>query len=77
MSHVILLKTKLFYNAFTFTISCEMSNTISFPSSIMKNIVVFPALSKLVSKLICWIVLGSVSRASCLLKSILIFCNLS
>ena len=53
MSHVILLKTKLFYNAFTFTISCEMSNTISFASSIMKNIVVFPALSKLASKLIC------------------------
>ena len=36
----------------TFTLPCENSKTVSFASSIMKNIVVFPALSKFAVKLI-------------------------
>ena len=43
-------------------------------SSIMKYIVVFvfPSLSKIFVKLICYIALGSASSACCLLKSIAI-----
>ena len=37
----------------TFTVPCEKSNTVSFASSMVKNIVVFPALSKFAVKLIC------------------------
>ena len=37
----------------TFTVPCEKSKTVSFASSIMKNIVVFPTLSKFAVKLIC------------------------
>ena len=37
----------------TFTVLCENSKTVSFASSIIKNIVVFPALSKFAVKLIC------------------------
>ena len=36
----------------TFTVPCEKSKTVSFISSIMKKIVVCPALSKLPVKLI-------------------------
>ena len=32
---------------------CENSKTVSFASSIIKNVVVFPALSKFAVKLIC------------------------
>ena len=56
----------------TFTVSCEKSKTVSFASSIIKNIVLFPVLSKFAVKLICWIGVGSASRACCLLKSIAI-----
>ena len=42
----------------TFTTPCEKSNTVSLASSIIKNIVVFSALSKFAVKLICWIALG-------------------
>ena len=55
----------------TFTVPCEKSKTVSFASSVIKNIVVFPALSKFALKLICWITVGSVSRTY-LLKSIAI-----
>ena len=37
----------------TFTDPCEKSKTVYFASSIMKNIVVFPTLSKFAVKLIC------------------------
>ena len=37
----------------TFTVPCEKSSAVSFASSIIKNIVVFPALSKFAVKLIC------------------------
>ena len=48
-------KTKFFFKIFynTFTVFCEKSKTLFFPSSIMKNIVVFPPLSKFAIKLIC------------------------
>ena len=42
---------------------------VSFTFSIMKNIVVFPARSRLPVKLFFYIVFGSVSSACCLLKS--------
>ena len=56
----------------TFTVSCENSKAVSFASSIIKNVVAFPALSKFAVKLTCWIVLGSASSDWCLLKSIAI-----
>ena len=56
----------------TFTVPCENSKTVSFISSIIKNIVVFPSLSKFATKLICWIALGSAWSDYCLLKSIAI-----
>ena len=34
----------------TFTVTCEKSKTVSFVSSLMKNIGVFPALSKIAAK---------------------------
>ena len=55
-----------------FAVPCGKSNKVCFACSIMKNIVLFPALSKLSVKLICWIALGSASNAYCLLKSIAI-----
>ena len=54
----------------TFTVPCEKSNTVSFASSVIKHIVVFPTLSKFDAKLICYFALGPASRACCLLKSI-------
>ena len=56
----------------TFTVPSETFNTVSFASSIIKNIVVSPALSKFAVKLICWIALGSASRTCYLLKSVAI-----
>ena len=56
----------------TFTVPCEKSKTVSFAFSIIKNIVAPSALSEFAVKLICWIALGSASRACCLLKSIAI-----
>ena len=41
----------------TFTVSSEKSNTVSFPSLIMKKTLVFPVLSKFAVKLICLIAL--------------------
>ena len=55
-----------------FMVSCEKCKTLSFISSIIKNIVIVPSLSKFAVKLIYWIALGSVSRAYSLLKSIAI-----
>ena len=61
----------------TFTVPCEKSKTVYFASSIMKNIVVFPVLSKFAVKLIYWIALGSGSNACCLLKStVVIYCKI-
>ena len=54
----------------TFTVPCEKSKTVSFASSIIKNIAVFPVLSKPALKLTSWIALGSASSAGYLLKSI-------
>ena len=47
-----------------------MFKAISFAFSVMKKIIVFPAGSKFAVKLICWIALGSASRAYCLIRSI-------
>ena len=41
------------HNYNTFTVPCEKSEAVSIASSIMKNIVVFPARSKFVAKLTC------------------------
>ena len=48
-------------------VTFEKFETVSFISSIMKNIVVFPSQAIFLVKLICCIVFGSAS--SCLLKS--------
>ena len=64
------LKTKIIlihiYN--TFTVPCQKSKTVSFASSIVKETAVFSALSIFAVKLICWIALGSISIAYCLLE---------
>ena len=62
------IKTKYIYS--NFTVSCEKSKTYSFVSSIIKNIVVFPALSKF--QVICCFAFGSALSYCCLLKSIAI-----
>ena len=76
MCRFILIKIKLYfvfnYICKTFTVPCENSKTVSFASSIIKNIVVFPGLSKFAVKFICWIAFGSESKACYLLKSIAI-----
>ena len=51
------------------TVPCEKSKIISFASSIMKNIIVFPAWSKFAVKFVCSIAFGSTSRACYLVKS--------
>ena len=56
----------------TFTVPCEKSKTVSVAFSIIKNAVVFPALSKFAVKSIFLNTLGSGSKAYCLLKSIAI-----
>ena len=62
----------------TFTVPCEKSKTVSFASSIMKN-VVFPGQSRFPVKLICCIAFGSTSSSYCLLKGCIryIFAGLS
>ena len=76
MCHFILIKIEIYfvfnYVYKTFTVPCENSKTFSFVSSIIKKMVVFPALSKFAVKLICWIAFGSESKACYLLKSIAI-----
>ena len=49
----------------TFMVPCEKCKTVSFASSIIKNDVIFPALSRFAVKLICWIAVGSASRICC------------
>ena len=70
--HVILYHFISKQNKFTntFTVPCEKSKIVSFVSSIMKNIVVFPSRSEFPVKLICWFAFGSASSSYCLLKSI-------
>ena len=70
MGHFILKQNKHNYN--TCTVSYEKSKMVSFASSIIKDIVVFPAQSRFPVKLICCIAFGSASSAYCLLKSIAI-----
>ena len=51
----ILIKIKLIQQNYihkTFTVPCEKSKTVYFDSSIIKNVVVFPVLSKFAVKLI-------------------------
>ena len=50
ITHYTFYNTSLSQN---FTVPCEKSKTISFASSVMKSIVVVPALSKFAVKLIC------------------------
>ena len=50
----------------------QESKTVSFASSIIKNISVFPSLSRLAVKLICCIAVGSAYSFCGLLKSIAI-----
>ena len=56
----------------TLIIPCQKSKIVSFTSSIMKNIVLFPAWSKFPVKAICCIAFGSASSACYLLKPIAI-----
>ena len=56
----------------TFTVSCQKSNMVSFTSSIVKNIIVFPSHSRFTVKYIYCIAFGSVSSTCYLLKSIAI-----
>ena len=62
------IKTKQYYN--TFTVPSEKSKTVSFASSIVKNIVAPSPVSRFSLKLICWIAFGSRSSACYLLKSV-------
>ena len=59
-------------NLNTLTVLFEKSETVSFASSVMKNIVESSGLTRLLLKLICWIAFGSVSIIFSLLKSIAI-----
>ena len=52
-SFYIIKNEKLNCTRKNFTVLCEKSKTVSFASSIIKNIVVFPALPKFAVKLIC------------------------
>ena len=54
----------------TFPVPCEKLEEVSMASSIMKNIVAYPAQSKFVIKLTCWIALEPALRACNLLKSV-------
>ena len=58
-----------------FTVPSEKPKTVSFASSIIKNIVAPSPQSKFPVKLICFIALGSASSPRCLLKSMLSFHN--
>ena len=63
-------KAKQIYN--TLRVPCEKYKMVSFTSSIMTNIVLFPSQSRLPVKLICCIAFRSASSYCCLLKSIVI-----
>ena len=56
----------------TLVVPCEKLKTVSFASSIMKNIVLLPAQSRFQVKLICSIAFGSASSTCYLLKCIAI-----
>ena len=56
----------------TLTVPFKKFKTVSFASSIMKNIVAPSALVRFPVKLICCIALGSAFSSCCLLKSIAI-----
>ena len=56
----------------TLTVPCEKSKMVSFASSIMKNIFVFPSQFRFAVKWICCLAFGSAPSACCLLKSIAI-----
>ena len=56
----------------TFIVPCERSKMVSFASSIIKSIVVFPYWSGFAANLICCIAFGSASSACYSLKSIAI-----
>ena len=56
----------------TLTIPCEKSKTVSFASSIIKNIIAPLSRYRFPVKLICCIAFGSAPSASCLLKPIAI-----
>ena len=66
------LKSKFFYNMFIVFLQLLAKILMKFLLLlvIMKNIVVFPALSKFAGNLICWVALGSASRACHFLNSI-------
>ena len=55
----------------TLAVPCE-KKIDSFTSSVIENIVVFPAQSRFPAKLICSIAFGSATSACCLLKLIAI-----
>ena len=57
------IKAKLIHNTFTFP--CQKFKTDYFDSSIMENVIVFPAQSRFPVKLICCIGFGSTSSACC------------
>ena len=57
---------------FTLTVPLEISKIVYFTSSIIINIFVFHVRSKFPVKLICFIILGSISNAFCLLRLIAI-----
>ena len=69
MYWVILFESKK-RNYNTFTVSCEKSKTVSFASSVMKNIVA--CCSRFPVKLISCIAFGSASSACCIHKPIAI-----
>ena len=64
------IKVKWIYN--TLTVLWEKSQIVSFISSVLKNIFVFPSRSRFLVKLISCIAFGWASSACCLLKSIAI-----
>ena len=64
------IKVKWIYN--TSTVLWEKSQIVSFISSVLKNIFVFPSRSRFLVKLISCIAFGWASSACCLLKSIAI-----
>ena len=66
------LKQKKKKNYNTFTVPCEKCKTVSFASSLMKNIAEPSTISRFRVKLICCIAFGSEISFRCLLKSVAI-----
>ena len=66
----VLKQKKKNYN--TFTVPCEKCKTVSFASSLMKNIAEPSTISRFRVKLICCIAFGSEISFCCLLKSVAI-----